>query len=50
MRLQAIQVHCAYGLSQDSRLTDLFTHIRHVRLADGPGIVHFNSNAKEELN
>merc|ERR1719359_2222867 len=46
---EAIQVHGAHGVSQDSKLTDMFTHVRHVRLADGPDIVHLNTIAKEEL-
>lgn len=46
---EAIQVHGAHGVSQDSSLTDLYTHVRHVRLADGPDIVHLNTIAKEEL-
>merc|ERR1712084_150259 len=46
---EAIQIHGAHGVSQDSRLSDLFTHIRHVRLADGPDIVHLNTIAKQEL-
>merc|ERR1719428_1663835 len=46
---EAIQVHGAHGVSQDSQLTDLYTHVRHVRLADGPDIVHLNTIAKEEL-
>merc|ERR1711976_274031 len=46
---EAIQVHGAHGVSQDSRLTVLYTGIRHVRLADGPDIVHLNTIAKEEL-
>merc|ERR1719326_295255 len=46
---EAIQVHGAHGVSQDSKLTDLYTHVRHVRLADGPDIVHLNTIAKEEL-
>merc|ERR1712113_1224164 len=43
---EAIQVHGAHGVSQDSKLTDLYTH---VRLADGPDVVHLNTIAKEEL-
>merc|ERR1719240_2245601 len=46
---EAIQVHGAHGVSQDSKLSDLFTHIRTLRVADGPDIVHLNTIAKEEL-
>merc|ERR1712232_195562 len=46
---EAIQVHGAHGVSQDSRLSGIYTGIRHVRLADGPDIVHLNTIAKEEL-
>merc|ERR1719411_1731378 len=46
---EAIQVHGAHGVSQDSKLSDLYTNIRHVRLADGPDIVHLNTIAKEEM-
>jgi hypothetical protein len=46
---EAIQVHGAHGVSQDSRLTDLYTGVRTIRLADGPDIVHLNTIAKEEL-
>merc|ERR1712093_79732 len=46
---EAIQVHGAHGVSQDSKLSDMYTHVRHVRLADGPDIVHLNTIAKEEL-
>merc|ERR1712037_734663 len=46
---EAIQVHGAHGVSQDSRLSGLYTHVRHVRLGDGPDIVHLNTIAKEEL-
>jgi len=46
---EAIQVHGAHGVSQDSSLSDLYTHVRHVRLADGPDVVHLNTIAKEEL-
>merc|ERR1712085_120535 len=47
---EAIQVHGAHGVSQDSKLTDLYTHVRILRVADGPDIVHLNTIAKEELN
>lgn len=46
---EAIQIHGAHGVSQDSKLSDLYHHVRHVRLADGPDIVHLNTIAKEEL-
>ena len=35
--------------TEDSALTEMYTHVRHVRLADGPDIVHLNTIAKEEL-
>merc|ERR1712038_1750824 len=46
---EAIQVHGAHGVSQDSRLKDLYSNIRTIRIADGPDIVHLNTVAKEEL-
>lgn len=46
---EAIQIHGAHGLSQDSKLADEFMHVRHVRLADGPDIVHLRTIAKQEL-
>merc|ERR1719238_2060015 len=46
---EAIQVHGAHGVSQDSKLTDMYTGVRTLRLADGPDIVHLNTIAKEEL-
>merc|ERR1719163_1497988 len=46
---EAIQVHGAHGVSQDSKLSDLYTNVRTLRLADGPDIVHLNTIAKEEL-
>merc|ERR1711941_40943 len=46
---EAIQVHGAHGVSQDSRLTDLYSNVRTLRVADGPDIVHLNTIAKEEM-
>merc|ERR1712125_72846 len=46
---EAIQVHGAHGVSQDSRLSDMYTGLRTLRLADGPDIVHLNTIAKDEL-
>jgi len=45
----AIQVHGAHGVSQDSHLASAYTHIRTLRVADGPDIVHMNTIAKELL-
>merc|ERR1712151_1239989 len=46
---EAIQVHGAHGVSQDSRLTDMYSHVRTLRVADGPDIVHLNTIAKDEI-
>jgi len=46
---ESIQMHGAHGLSQDSKLSDEFIHVRHVRLADGPDYVHLRTIAKAEL-
>jgi acyl-CoA dehydrogenase len=45
----AIQVHGAHGVSQDCKLPDMYTHLRTLRVADGPDIVHMNPIVKEEL-
>ena len=47
---EAIQIHGAHGVSQDSHLTDLYHHVRHVRLADGPDIVHLIPLPKRSLS
>lgn len=39
----AIQIHGAHGVSQDSQLSSIYTGLRTLRLADGPDIVHQNS-------
>jgi len=46
---EAIQVHGAHGVSQDSKLSDLYAHVRTLRVADGPDIVHLNTISKEEM-
>merc|ERR1719446_954560 len=46
---EAIQMHGAHGVSQDSKLGDLYQNLRTLRVADGPDIVHLNTIAKEEL-
>lgn len=45
----AIQVHGAHGISQDSRLPDMWMHLRTLRVADGPDIVHMNTISKMEI-
>eukprot|EP00457_Paulinella_chromatophora_P003514 gb/GEZN01003522.1/.p1 GENE.gb/GEZN01003522.1/~~gb/GEZN01003522.1/.p1 ORF type:complete len:450 (-),score=54.43 gb/GEZN01003522.1/:789-2138(-) len=46
---EAIQVHGAHGVSQDSKLSELYMDVRTLKLADGPDIVHLNTVVKEEL-
>merc|ERR1712000_423113 len=46
---EAIQIHGAHGVSQDSRLSAMYAGLRTLRLGDGPDIVHLNTIAKEEL-
>jgi len=46
---EAIQIHGAHGVSQDSKLSDMWTGLRTLRVADGPDIVHLNTIAKMEL-
>jgi len=46
---EAIQMHGAHGVSQDSPLTDIYANIRTLRVADGPDIVHLNTIAKDEI-
>lgn len=45
----AIQMHGAHGVSQDSRLADMWTGMRTLRVADGPDLVHLMTIAKNEL-
>lgn len=47
---EAIQMHGAHGVSQDSKLTDIYAQLRTLRVADGPDIVHLNTIAKLEMN
>jgi len=47
---EAIQIHGAHGVSQDSKLSDIYMGVRTLRVADGPDIVHLNAIAKHELN
>lgn len=46
---EAIQIHGAHGVSQDSRLADMWIHMRTLRVADGPDAVHMMTIAKNEL-
>ncbi|WP_425500091.1 acyl-CoA dehydrogenase family protein [Pikeienuella piscinae] len=46
---EAIQMHGAMGISQDTHLADAWTHQRTLRLADGPDAVHRRVIARNEL-
>jgi len=46
---EAIQMHGAGGISQDQPLAHMWTHIRTLRLADGPDAVHRRQVARAEL-
>ena len=46
---QAIQMHGAAGISQDTALSRQWTHLRTLRLADGPDAVHRRQVARAEL-
>ena len=46
---EAIQIHGAHNVSQDSNLAGMSTGLRTIRVADGPDIVHMNTIAKMEL-
>jgi len=45
----AIQLHGAHGVSQDSALASMWTNMRTLRVADGPDMVHLVTIAKDEL-
>jgi len=45
----AIQMHGAAGVSQDTALARQWTHLRTLRLADGPDAVHRRQVARHEL-
>lgn len=45
----AIQLHGAHGVSQDSRLAEMYVGMRTLRVADGPDMVHLISIAKAEI-
>ena len=46
---EAVQMHGAAGISQDFPLAKMWTHVRTLRLADGPDAVHRRTIAKAEL-
>ena len=46
---EAIQIFGAQGISQDVPLAAMWTHVRTLRLADGPDAVHRRQVARAEL-
>jgi acyl-CoA dehydrogenase len=46
---EAVQMHCAMGITQDTPLAHMWTHLRTLRLADGPDAVHRRQVARAEL-
>ena len=46
---EAMQLHGAMGISQDTPLAAMWTHLRTLRLADGPDAVHRRQVARREL-
>ncbi|MEO1001216.1 MAG: acyl-CoA dehydrogenase family protein, partial [Pseudomonadota bacterium] len=46
---EAVQLHGGMGVSQDTPLAQAWTHVRTLRLADGPDAVHRRQVAREEL-
>lgn len=46
---EAMQMHGAMGISQDTPLAHMWTHVRTLRQADGPDAVHRRQVARAEL-
>ena len=46
---EAVQIHGATGISQDTELAHMWTHLRTLRLVDGPDAVHRRQVARAEL-
>ncbi|MBM7069637.1 acyl-CoA dehydrogenase family protein [Actibacterium sp. 188UL27-1] len=46
---EAMQMHGGGGISQDTPLAHMWTHVRTLRLADGPDAVHRRQVARAEL-
>jgi acyl-CoA dehydrogenase len=44
-----MQMHGGAGISQDTPLAGMWTHLRTLRLADGPDAVHRRQVARAEL-
>jgi acyl-CoA dehydrogenase len=47
---QAVQMYGGEGISQDTPLARMWTHVRTLRLADGPDAVHRRQIARDELS
>jgi acyl-CoA dehydrogenase len=46
---EAVQMHGAMGITQDTPLAHMWTHLRTLRLVDGPDAVHRRQVARAEL-
>merc|ERR1712166_838778 len=46
---EAIQMHGAHGVMQDCELSEIWTNLRTLRVADGPDVVHLNTIAQMEF-
>ena len=46
---EAVQMHGGAGISQETTLARAWTHVRTLRLADGPDAVHRRQVARAEL-
>jgi acyl-CoA dehydrogenase len=46
---EAVQMFGGQGISQDTPLAAMWTHLRTLRLADGPDAVHRRQVARAEL-
>ncbi len=46
---ESVQLQGARGISQDTPLASMWTHVRTLRLADGPDAVHRRQVARREL-
>jgi len=46
---ESVQMQGARGISQDTPLAHMWTHVRTLRMADGPDAVHRRQAARREL-